>query len=248
MIEINLLPGAKKKAKKGGGGSSINFKAMGAAISARVKDKFLAAFVLSIILVALASGYLFVSQQRHEADLKAAEKKALDDSTHYADVLRDRTRAEARRDSALLQLNIIKSIDADRFIWAHVLDEVSRALPPVTWLRTVRFVNPAAGLNPASAFRVPPPDTGKKGKKKPPPPLPTDTVRFQIVGRTVDVQALTRFWRALEDSPFLGAVQLERSEIALEGGREVTQFTLTVTYTPPDSTFLRRTPLTVTQR
>ncbi len=49
----------------------------------------------------------------------------------------------------------------------------------------------------------------------------------------------------LEASPFLGNVQLEHSELAIDQGKEVTQFQLTVGYSRPDTTVLRRVPLTL---
>jgi Tfp pilus assembly protein PilN len=250
MIEVNLLPGAKrsKRGGGGGGGPSINFAAIGAAISAKVKDKFLAAAVLSGVIAFAAIAILFLGQRNREADLKTAEAKAVEDSAKYASVLRDRTRAQAKRDSALIQLNIIKAIDEDRYIWPHIMEEVSRALPIYTWLRTVNYVGTPQGTNPAAAMKTPPPDTGRTKKRRPEPVIPRDTVRLRMVGRTVDIQAFTRFMRSLEDSPFLSAVTLQRSEIQLEGGKEVTQFTIDATFTRPDSTLLRRTPLTLTQR
>jgi Tfp pilus assembly protein PilN len=249
MIEINLLPGAKK-AKRGGGSSapSINFAAIGAAISAKVKDKWLAAAVLSGAVSFAAIALLFLSQRNRESGLQAAEAKALEDSTKYAAVRADRARAQARRDSALLQLNIIKAIDEDRYVWPHVLEEISRALPIYTWMRVVTFTGQPQGVNPPAAIKQPPPDTGKVKKKRADPVIPRDTVRIRLTGRTVDIQALTRFMRSLEESPFLGLVQLQKSELSVEGGKEVTQFTLDVMYTRPDTTLLRRAPLTLTQR
>jgi Tfp pilus assembly protein PilN len=249
MIEINLLPGARK-AKSGGGAPSINFAAIGAAISARVKDKWLAAAVVSGIVALAAIGFLFTSQRARESSLWSDEAKAVQDSTRYAAVLKDRAKAQARRDSALIQLNIIRAIDEDRFIWPHVLDEVSRALPIYTWLRAVNYTGTAQGTNPAAAIKAPAPDDPTKPSKKRrvEPVIPRDTVHLRIVGRTVDIQAFTRFMRSLEDSPFIAGVTLQKSEIQLEGGKEVTQFTLDATYTRPDSALLRREPLTVTQR
>ena len=249
MIEVNLLPGAKRGKKGGGGGApSINFAAMGAAIAARVKDKFLAAAVISSIVSITIIALMFLTQRGKDTELKAAEAKAVEDSAKYAVVLQDRARLEARRDSALIQLNIIKAIDNERFIWPHVLDEVSRAMPQYTWLRNVNWAGTAQGLNPPAAFKMPPPDTSRTARRRPLPQLPQDTVRVRVVGRTVDIQALTRFYRNLEDSPFLGAVQLVKSEVGLEGGKDVTQFTLDFMFTRPDSTLLRRSPLTFTQR
>ena len=243
MIEVNLLPGAKR-GKKGGGGPSFNFAAIGTAISERVKDKWLAAAVISSIVGLSIIGALFMMQRTKTTALREAEATAVADSARYAAVLNDRARLEARRDSALIQLNIIRAIDNERFIWSHVLDEISRAMPPYTWLRDIRWNGTQQGLNPPAAYRAPV-DTGtSRRRRRGPPTLPQDTLRVRLIGRTVDVQALTRLYRNLEDSPFLGAVQLVKSEIGPEGTKEVTQFTLDFMYTRPDSMMIRRAPFT----
>jgi Tfp pilus assembly protein PilN len=249
MIEINLLPGAKKSKRSGGGGPSINFAAIGAAISSKIKDKYLAAAVLTGAAVLGAIVFLFLAQQRRESVLREAEQKAVADSARYAVVLQDRARAQARRDSALIQLNIIKAIDEDRYIWPHVLEEVSRALPIYTWLMSLNFTGTAQGLSPAaSVVKLPPPDTGRVRRRRVEPVIPRDTVHIAMVGRTVDLQAFTRFMRSLEDSPFFQSVQLMRSEIAVEGGKDIHQFNINVTYSRPDTLLLRRVPFTVNQR
>ena len=248
MIEVNLLPGAKKaKRGKGGGGASINFAAIGAAIAARVKDKWLAAAVVTGIVALLAIGFLFTTQQRRESVLKEAEAKEVQDSTRFAAALMDRARAQARRDTALLQLSIIKAIDEERYIWPHVLEEVSRALPIYTWLRVLNYTGTPQGLTPATSIKPPPPDTGKaRGKKRREIAIPRDTIHLRLMGRTVDLQAFTRFMRSLEDSPFFEAVKLQRSEPQVEGGKDITQFTLELLYTRPDSLVLRRVPFAAT--
>ena len=248
MIEINLLPGAKRSKKGGGGGPSINFAAIGAAISAKVKDKFLAAAVLSGAAAIAVISLLFLSQRNRETTLNAAAAKAAADSSKYAVVLLDRARAEARLDSVMIQLSIIRAIDEDRYIWPHVLEEISRALPIYTWLRSVTWNGVPQGANPASAVKAPPPDTGKVKRRRGPTLIPRDTVHIRVIGRTVDIQALTRFMRSLEDSPFLSDIQLQRSEIQIESGKEITQFVLDALFNRPDTTFLRRAPFTVTQR
>ena len=72
-------------------------------------------------------------------------------------------------------------------------------------------------------------------------------VTIRLVGQTVDIQALTRFVRQLEDSPWLENVTLSRSEdvIVQPANKEVKEFTLDMRIHRPDSTFLRRVPLTV---
>lgn len=243
MIEVNLLPGVKRAKKGGGGGAAINFAAIGASISARFKDKWLAA-AIGIGAVALAAiGFLFFTQRTRESGLRDAEAKAVADSTRFAAVLLDRMRAQARRDSALMQLSIIKAIDEERYIWPHILEEVSRALPPYTWLVDFGITGPQQGVTPAASIRTPPPDTGKTRRPPKPIVIPRDTIRMRMIGRTVDVQAFTRFMRSLEDSPFLERVALKSSEPKPEGGKEVTEFTLEMMFTRPDTLLLRRVPL-----
>src|SRR5437762_3276014 len=57
---------------------------------------------------------------------------------------------------------------------------------------------------------------------------------FKVVGHTVDIQALTRFMKSLEASPFIQNVQLTRSDLVQAEGKEVTEFTLlSETQAPP---------------
>jgi Tfp pilus assembly protein PilN len=252
MIEVNLLPGGKKKTARGGGIGmpSLNFAAVGAWFSARVKDKWLGATLLIAGISIGGIAYLYVQQQARDLLVNNRLEKVVADSTRYAVVLRDRIRAQAKRDSALLQLKVIQAIDEDRYIWPHVMDEVSRALPIYTWLNVMNISGTAQGVNPPAAIKAPPPDTSlaPRRRARPEVSIPRDTVRFRVVGRTVDIQALTRFMRSLEDSPFLGSVQMQKTETVLENGKDVTQFTLEVLYTRPDSVLIRRAPLTLTAR
>ncbi|MFN2563872.1 MAG: PilN domain-containing protein [Gemmatimonadaceae bacterium] len=241
MIEINLLPGGSRKAKSrggGGGGIRIDFKAMLAGL-AGLADKYLLAAIASSTVAALVIGMAYTRQTYRAVTLAAAEEQAVKDSTRLAIALAEKIKAEAIRDTALRQINIIKSIDDDRFIWPHVLDEVSRALTPYTWLTTITYAGtPQGTVNVTAAPQGPP-----KGK------LDTTVVREQInlriLGQTVDIQALTRFMRQLEASPYIANVALEKSEMALEGNKEVTQYTLVAMYTRPDPATVRRVPLAI---
>ena len=248
MIEVNLLPGAKKKARRGGGGPSLKIGPMIAGIVAKVKDPWLIAAVVTPIIMLIAVGFLFTTQRARASTLGAEEKKATDDSAHYASVMEDQRRAIAKRDSAQVQVAIIKSIDEDRLIWPHILDEVSRNLPEYTWITLLQVTGtPQGQFVPSAKALMPPEEMGKTKKKTPSKPLelPKDTVRVRIMGRTVDIQALTRFMTRLEDSPFLGNVVFQKSELATDAGKELVQFVIDVTYTPPDSTHVRRVALTV---
>ena len=243
MIEINLLPGGRKKTR-GSGGPSFNFGKISAALSGIVRnvtDPWLAGAVGVCILAFGAVGFLFIHQRAVEGSLVERQQKAVQDSTRFAAVLREKKKAEAQRDSVLLQLAIIKQIDNDRFVWPHIMDEVSRALPPYTWLTSLTFTTPAP-----SAAAVPSGDG--KGKKAPVDSISQAPLKFRIVGNTVDIQALTRFMRLLEGSPFIQNVQLAKSTLILAEGKEVTEFQLDAEYQRPDSSAVRRIPITLSVR
>ncbi len=251
MIHINLLPGANKKTATR---QSVDLSAFRAGFTGAFRDKFLIGAVAAVALSLGGVGYLYTTQNAKSAELDAHKDRAISDSTRYANFLKDRYHAEAVRDTLLRQVNIIKSLDEDRFVWAHVMDEVSRALPQYTWLTNLSFSGTPQGST--NVVATPKADTSAAAKKKnagkPPKRLDTDVPRdaigLRVSGHTVDIQALTRFMKDLEASPYLTNVQLDRSELALELNKEVTQFQLTIAYNRPDTTVIHRAPLTLSVR
>lgn len=244
MIEINLLPGAGKK--KASGRQAIDLGALTSGLSGRFKNKFAIAAVVCVALGAGSVGYMYVSQNAKAAELDGRRDQLVRDSTRYANFLRDRYHAESVRDTLLREVNIIRSIDQDRYVWPHIMDEISRALPQYTWLTVLGFNGSPQGSS--NVVVTPKADTSKKGGKGPKrldTSVPEDQVGIRIQGRTVDIQALTRFMTDLEASPYLGNVQLDHSELAVDQGKEVTQFQLTLAYTRPDTTVMHRVPLSL---
>ena len=257
MIEINLLPGGGKKSR----GRNVGAGLAGSlsAILAKVKDPYLLSAVGSSIAAVVIIGLLYVTQTAREHILISKEQKAVQDSTRYATVVAEKRKAEAQRDSVLRQVNIIKAIDDDRFVWTHIMDEVSRVVPPYTWLtavaQTSEVVSPAAappappaGAKPAANAKKPDP----KAAAAAPPAVDTAIVRaplsFRIIGLTVDIQALTRFMRFLETSPFIQNVQLAKTTPLLVEGNQVHEFHINADYETPDPAAIRRVPFTLSGR
>jgi Tfp pilus assembly protein PilN len=245
MIEINLLPGARRNARRGG--ASIDIGASMAAMRERIREPWLIGSVAVTVLALLVVAGLYLQQSRTAATVDEALQKAVQDSTRYSSVLREREKAEAKRDTVLRSLNLIRAIDDDRFIWAHVMDEVSRALPPYTWLVSLGFTGVGQAQAPVATLAAAPADTtgGRRKKKQLSTLVVRDTIRIRLVGNTVDIQALTKFMKQLESSPFLEQVQLAKSERANDNGKEVTQFQLDMLYTRPDPSLVTRVPLAV---
>jgi Tfp pilus assembly protein PilN len=251
MIEINLLPGAGRK--KAARAKTVDLGAFAAVFTGRLRDKFLIGSTAAIIVSAGAVGVLYVWQTTRDGTLTERRELAVRDSTRYANVLKERYRAEATRDTLLRQVNVIRSIDEDRYVWPHVLDEISRALPQYTWLTGVAFVGTPQGTNNVVVAPKAGEDTSAAAKKRKAPKriettIPKDVITIRVSGRTVDIQAVTRFMKDLEASPYFSNIQLEKSEPALEQGKEVAQFQLTLGYTRPDSLMLHRVPLTLSVR
>src|SRR5579862_2467329 len=265
MIEINLLPGAKRKKSAaasggsgGGGGPSlpkVDFGAMAKALPGLAKDKFLIGGVAVFVLSLGAALYMFVSQSREKTALVARYEQALKDSVSYSTKIRSRRRAEAIRDTLLREVNLIENIDGDRYIWPHVLDELSRNLAPYTWLTTMNYSGaPQAAANVVAPPPLSPSDTSADERKKHPykapkrldTEIPHDNIALRLVGNTVDLQAMTRYMDDLEASPFLTKVTLDDSHSTIDQGKEVTQFQLTIQYRRPDPALLHRVPLSLT--
>ncbi len=249
MIEINLLPGARRKTKRGGG-PKFDFGASMATAREKVREPWLIGSVALTVVALAVVGGMYMLQAKREATLEEALQKAVQDSTRYASVLREHDRAEARRDTVLRSLNLIRAIDDDRFIWPHVMDEVSRALPPFTWLVSLGFSGTGQAQQPIATLAAAPVDTttGRKKKRGISTVIPHDTVRIRLVGNTVDIQALTRFIRQLEASPFLDQIQLAKSERANDNGKEIAQFQLDMLYSRPEPSMVKRVPLAVSVR
>jgi Tfp pilus assembly protein PilN len=109
----------------------------------------------------------------------------------------------------LTQIATIRAVDGDRYVWPHILDEITRAMPAYTWLTDV------------SALALPAPDSTSTA----PPP-----VGVQINGRTMDIQGFTHFMRQLEDSPWLRDVTIISTGTDIDHGRAVTVFTVKASY------------------
>lgn len=250
MIEINLLPGARKA--KRGRTAKIDFGAVFGNLSAKIRDPYLLAAVASVVVALLAVGGMWLYQNRRVAHLTGRESVAVQDSTRYAAVIAQRSAAEAQRDSVIRQINIIRAIDGSRYVWPHVLDEVSRALPPYVWLKQMNQTSAVSNLSPEVEAGL----SGEaKGKNKlaaqaDSAAAAAGTLTWRLIGQTVDIQAMTRFMKQLDASPWIENVQLTKTDLVIlqPGNKEATEFTLDMKLQKPDSASIRLVPLKILVR
>jgi Tfp pilus assembly protein PilN len=233
MIQVNLLPGSAPKSQ----GRDFNIAGLMSGAVSSISDKYLVSAVGTISATVLAVGFLFMGQSSRERGLIEREQRAVQDSARYRVVLEAKAKAEATRDSLYQQVAIIKSIDDSRYLWPHLLEEISNALPQYTRLTVVTQTSaPPSSAVQDTSRRAAAGNNDGKGKvstaaeKK----ARADSVlaeasratKFRIVGHTVDIQALTLFMKTLEASPFIQNVQLTRSDLVLVDSKEVTEFQL----------------------
>ena len=227
MITVNLRPGQKRKAPGGGTRQVLDrFKTLGA----KVKDPFLVGAAAACIGTAGFLGYGFVTSNAQYNALAPKLEAARDEQKRFDNLLKQKRRAELIGDSLKAQIATIRGVDGDRYIWPHVLDEVAKALPPYTWLTTI---------GQPVAQRAVVTDTGEVAPR---------AMVFKLEGRTMDLQAYTRFLRQLEASPWLDNVTPLEAKTIVEKERPVTQFTIQASFAKADSAYIRTVPISQSVR
>jgi Tfp pilus assembly protein PilN len=225
MIKINLLPGVKRK---GSGSAKDAILARFKDLGTKVKDPMLIVAAAAWILAAGFIAYGVISNTSKMRDLEPRLEQARDEHRRYKNLMTEKRKTEAIRDSLLAQISIIRGVDGDRYTWPHVLDEVAKALPPYTWLVDIGVAGTQAVADSADTT--------------------APALQFAINGRTVDIQAYTRFLRQLEASPWIINVTPVQAQTVVEKERAVTAFTIRATFTPADSAYIRTVPMSQSVR
>ena len=214
MIQVNLLPGAtRKRARK-----MPQIAALSALSGFKMPtmDRLALAGVITWVLMVPLTGYMFLSERKHEKDVNTSIEGALADSTRYANLIAANKKLLDRRDTIAQKVDIIQKIDAGRYIWPHIMDELSRALPSYTWLVAI----------------VPEPADSSE-----------TTPHFRIEGRTGNNFALTKYLQDLEASPFIKNVKLSTTELIRENDKLVYSFMLEAYYEEPTPDVIQTVPL-----
>lgn len=218
MIEINLVPGSAKRQKQrmpafsnplknlrfggsgGGGSSSLN----------RASVLTGAAWLIGLGLTAFL--HFGSTSQKHqlEVDVQAAQRDSA--RLHNLRVLNDSLRGQI--DEIGAKLTVLQELDAGRYVWSHLLDELSRALPQHTWLVSVADDNSE-----------------------------TAAARVRIEGRTGNTFALARYMQDLEVSAFIRNVMIVSQTTTKIGEKQVYAFILEMDYEDPVPDAIETRPL-----
>lgn len=230
MITINLLPAEGKRRAAPRSARTLS----GPGLPRFAGDPWMAMLALAGIVVLVGVGFLFWQTGTRQTALAAEIDREVADSVRFGNTIELLTNVRAREDTIQQKIAVIRSVDTRRYQWPHLLDEVSRALPPFTWLTSIVAAEAEIPAVPA------PVDSAAGTPAMPPPPVGPS---FTVEGNSGSTQALTRFMKSLEDSPFVREVTLVTSEQVTEQGRDFQKFTLEARYEEPDSAFVQTTPV-----
>jgi Tfp pilus assembly protein PilN len=241
MITVNLRPGKRRKRS----GVSFDFKGILGGfrdLGTKVKDPLLLGAVGGWVLVLGFLSFVYLNNVRQLYTLEPRLEQARAENKRFKTFLADKRRQEKIRDSLLAQITVIRNVDGDRYVWPHVLDEVTKALPAYTWLVDLGSAAPVATATPAPA-----PGTPAAAADSTAPDTQPDLV-FSLTGRTIDIQAYTRFLRQLEASPWLYDVTPISAQTVVEKERPVTAFSIRASYHRADSAYIRTAPFSQSVR
>jgi Tfp pilus assembly protein PilN len=241
MITVNLRPDLKRKrARPPLQGALEGVRGL----ASKIKDPVLLVAILSWVGVGGWLGYVAVTTSRELASLEPQLEQTRAEHRRFRAFLAEKRHQETIRDSLVSQISIIRTVDGDRYVWPHLLNEVTKALPAYTWL-----VDMGGSAPPPPPPGAPQPVAAKSA---------TDTtksegasvpaIQFTVNGRTVDIQAYTRFLRQLEASPWITDVTPVSANTIVEKERPVTAFVIRGTYRQADSAYLHTVPLSQSVR
>ncbi len=221
MITVNLKPGARRQDQKGQAlaGLGAVFGAVGKRLAQPGPAIAGVAWVLAVLFLLVV--YLHTGSQLHA--LGPQVQTAEGEYHRYENFVHQKAHETMIRDSILMQIGTIAAVDQDRYTWSHILDEVAGALPDMTWLTAIANVPPPANTDPDSTGSIP--------------------VTVRIDGMTNDLQNYTAFLRRLEESPWLVNATPVSAKTVIEANRPLTQFTIQVTYSRPDSSHIHTVPV-----
>ena len=238
MINVNLRPDLKRKrARSPLQGIVEGVRGMGS----KIKDPVLLLGIVSWVGVIGWLGFMVFGASRELAALEPQLEQTRAEHKRFKAVLTEKRHQETIRDSLVSQITVIRNVDGDRYVWPHLLDEVTKALPAYTWLSDLGVAGPA----PAPAGAPASPGTGADADTS---AAPAAAVQFEVNGRTVDIQAYTRFLRQLEASPWITDVTPVSAQTVVEKERAVTAFIIRGTYRQADSAYIRTVPLSQSVR
>ncbi|WP_420633616.1 PilN domain-containing protein [Candidatus Palauibacter sp.] len=176
MIEVNLLPGSERSGTRGGSSEDPSRRRR-----ARF-DLLGTALLVATLTIPPGAAFLWWIQRSAAQTLRGRLDDAAADSARLAGLRIISDSLTARSTQIRERAALVEQLDRGRFLWPHVLDEISRALPRLAWLISLRRLSP-------------PPD-----------------LALELHGVAANPLAITEFVRNLGASDYIGEVRILGSQ------------------------------------
>lgn len=217
MIEVNLHPEGRAEPRKRRRRSRFelklpDFEGFGGMAAIR-EDPWRYVFIAAVVLAPAAIGLMWYTHRAERGALEERLEAAAADSARLAELQTLSDSLIRRRQELRERIQLIQGFDQDRFVWPHLMDEISRSLPENTWITQIT----------------------RRGS------LPN--VSVELVGLTTDPLLVTDFVRALQRQPHVGGVRIVGSQRRQVGSVNAHNFTLIASYERPPPDQVRTEPL-----
>lgn len=212
MLEVNLHP--EKRRDRGVSFDAGELLASLRSVVPTGGDPWSVALALVAIVVLGGGAFAWYSQGSRLGELRSRIQSMAEDSARLASLQGMIDSLQARRSEIRERMAQVEDLDRGRFVWPHMLDELSSALPNAAWLTAIERTSPAPDL------------------------------RVQVRGMAASPLVITEYVRNLREEPHIGDVQMGGSQREqLEDGGYGQSFRLTVSYRRPPPAAIRTRPL-----
>ena len=131
MIRINLVAGERKAVKVAGGGGGRTFQ---------IGQKVTVAGIFLLIVTVLLIGWRYLAVAQDQAQLTRDIDAARREETRLGDVLKQVADFQAAEAQLQARIALIKELKQGQAAPVHMIDQISHALPEMTWLTTLKQV------------------------------------------------------------------------------------------------------------
>lgn len=216
MLEVNLHPDRERQEQKGFLADAEFEVPEWASLGDLTADPWTMAAAVAALLLLVGVGGSWYQLQSRASNLDRRLETALADSARLAELRSLSDSLKGQREAIQSRLRLVKELDGNRYVWPHLMSELSRALPEVVWL---------TGVDRAA-------------------PLPDLAVT--VTGVAANPLAITSFVRNLRAQPHVGSATIQGSSRRQVEGVTAQSFTLRVTYARPPDAQVRTRPLVAT--
>lgn len=215
MLEVNLHPDRKRRRRGGGFDAGEMFGSLRSMVpSGGGGDPWSVALAVVAIVVLGGGGVLWYMQSDRLEEVESRIQTMAKDSARLRNLQGIVDSLETRRAQIRQRMAQVQELDRGRYVWPHLLDELSTALPDAAWLTSIERISPQPEL------------------------------RVRVEGVAASPMVITQYVRRLRERPHVGDVDMGGSERQqLEDGGFGQSFRLTVTYERPPPAAIRTRPL-----